>query len=1018
MRLKAILRAGVAAVCIVAIAAPAGFAEGPPAVQRLPGSALSVSVAQSKDFSRIEFRFAGGARMTSRRKGQTLVLHFSRYAKPDMTRLRVDPPRWLKGASDANAGGLEITLNLADDADARVGEADGATFINLYAKKAPEPADAKTASATPPGGPDAAASDAKTQTALSVRPDPVPASGVVKMQAEMSHGQVLLHFTWKNPLGAAVFRRGDAVWVVFDAPAHIDISAAPHGFRQVVGAQAMQGPGFSAVRLGSPSDVAVSAGAQGALWTVALGPGGAPPDEVKVARDDGTAAGLAATMAGATRAVWIDDPVVGDKMAVVTAMAPSKGLPSRREYVDLALLPTAQGLAVEPVADGVSVTTDGDVVSIGSAGGLKLSSRAAYESKVADNGPTGLPQALASPGLIDFDTWGKTGSGGFLPRYDALQRAAADEAHGGDQALFNARMGLVRFLVGSQLSYEAIGVLNMIGKSQQNMLSNAEFRALRGAAKAMAGRYAEAQTDFSVPVLADDPASSLWRGYVDAKLGQWADARKEFDNGQSALFMFPAKWRSRFSVANAQAATALQQYPVAEVAVDNALRDQPDPVERLSARLAQADLLTAQGQQQRALGIYQAISHVNLGYLSAPALLHATELQLTLNQVTPLQAAAVYDGLRYRWRGDATELETIRSLGQIYLGLGRYREALEALRSAGQRLPALPEALELQNDLANAFNALFLGGQADGMQPVQALALFYDFKELTPIGADGDLMVRKLARRLVDVDLLTQAADLLKYQADNRLNGVPRAEVSTDLAIIDLMNRQPEAALDALNSSRTTLLPNAMSARRRTIEARAWLGLGQYDHALEVIQSDKGGEADAIRAEVIWKKHDWMASGSQFEKLLGDRYKTVATPLSGEEEARLLRAAIAYSLAGDETSLTRLRGRYEGFVPQAHLADALRVALAAGQTTQMATSDFTRVSAEDATFVSWVKAMKQGFRDRPAPTSPTSGLSLPPANGAGGPTTADAPTKTASNAAPAAPTKHAPPPKGAAPSKG
>ena len=140
-----------------------------------------------------------------------------------------------------------------------------------------------------------------------------------------------------------------------------------------------------------------------------------------------------------------------------------------------------------------------------------------------------------------------------------------------------------------------------------------------------------------------------------------------------------------------------------------------------------------------------------------------------------MQAADVYDGLRYRWRGDATELETIRALGQIYLGLGRYREALEALRSAGQRLPDLPQALQLQDDLSGAFKSLFLDGQADGLQPVQALALFYDFKELTPIGADGDLMVRKLARRLVDVDLLSQAADLLKYQADNRLNGVPRS---------------------------------------------------------------------------------------------------------------------------------------------------------------------------------------------------------------------------------------------------
>jgi tetratricopeptide (TPR) repeat protein len=978
VRLKAILRAGTAAICIVALAVPAGFAETPPVAQRLPGSALSVSVAQSKDFSRIEFRFAGGARMTSRRNGQTLVLRFSRYAKPDMTRLRVDPPHWLKGASDRDAGGLEITLNLADDADAQVGEADGAGFVNLYAKAAPPPA---ATPATP-------SADARTQTALSMRPDPTPASGVVKLQTEMVSGRVLLHFAWKNPLGAAIFRRGEAVWVVFDSPARIDVSGAPHGFRQVQQIQAVQGPDFSAVRIASPADVGVAAVAQGPVWTVTLGSGQPPAGEaVKVVRDEtAPSAALSATMAGATRAVWIDDPVVGDKIAVVTAMAPCKGLHSRREFVDLALLSSVQGLAVEPIADGIAVSTDGDIVSIGKPHGLQLSPKSA-RAQVADDS-LGLPMPLSRPALIDFDAWPKTGSGGFLPRYDALQRAAADETNVGKDAPLTARMGLARFLVGTELSYEAIGVLNMIGKSQDKMLGDAEFRGLRGAAKVMAGRYKEAQTDFSVPVLSDDPASALWRGYIDAKLGQWADARKEFSAGYSVLYQFPAKWRTRFSAADAQAAIALNQYPVAEVAIDNALRDQNDPVEQLQARLVQAELLEAEGQKAQAERLYLAVSRVNLGFLSAPALLHATQIRLDRNEITPIQAANVYDGLRYRWRGDATELETIRALGQIYINLGRYREALEALRSAGQRLPDLPQALQLQSDLSNAFKTLFLDGQADGLQPVQALALFYDFKELTPIGADGDLMVRKLARRLVDVDLLSQAADLLKYQADNRLNGVPRAEVATDLAMIDLMNRQPEQALDALNTSRISLLPNALNAQRRVIEARAWLGLGQYDHALEVIQSDKGGESDAIRAEVSWKKHDWAGAGGQFERQLGDRFKA-AGPLGADEEARLLRAAICYSLAGDEAGLGRLRDRYQGFVAQAHQVDALRVALSGAQTAQITGKDFSRVSAEDASFVSWVQAMKQRFRDRPAPTSPTSGLNLPPA-GAG------APAKTAS----------------------
>jgi tetratricopeptide (TPR) repeat protein len=961
MGLRESLRALTAAICIAAVAAPAGFAETPNVARGAASGPLIVSVAQSEDFSRIEFHWAGGARSSFRRDGQKLIVHFSRYARPDMSRLRVDPPRWLKSAEDLRAnGGLEIVLTLADGADARSGDADGATFINLFAAKPPDPA------------------------AQPARPNPVPDSGVVKVAMQARAGQTTLQFPWKAPLAAAVFRRGEAVWIVFDAAARLDLGAAPKGSGQIKAIQPLQRADVTALRLVAPPGVRVSADASGALWTVTFSDADLPHgDQVKITPDGAAIrAALSATMAGATRVVWIDDPVVGDKIAAVTALAPSKGLSSRREFVDLALLPSAQGLAVEPIADDIAVTTDGDVVTIGRPKGLLLSSSAPAQASEA----LGLPQAATRPGLVDFASWSKTGSGGFMARYGALQAAVADEVNAGKNGGVAARMGLARFLIGSELSFEGIGVLNFLAKAQPAMLNDAEFRGLRGAAKAMAGRYKEAQTDLSAPQVADDAASALWRGYSASKLGQYNEARQQFAAGMPALFQFSPVWRARFAAADAEAAVSLGQNPVAEADIENALRDLNDPVEQLRVRLVQAKLIEAEGDKDRALRLYQAIATVNLDWLSTPAQLHATELRLAEGQITPAQAANIYDGLRYRWRGDATELETIRALGQIYLSQGRYREALEALRSAGQRLPDLPQAVQIQADLSGAFRSLFLDGQADGLQPIQALALFYDFKELTPIGADGDLIVRKLARRLVDVDLLSQAADLLKYQADNRLDGVPRAEVSTDLAVIDIMNRQPEAALDALNASRSTLLPVALSSQRRVVEARAWLGLGQYDHALEILQSDKGGDAEAIRAEISWKKHDWAAAGGQFERMLGERWKG-AGPLSPDEEARLMRAAIAMSLNGDEAGLGRLREHYQGFVAQARSPDALRVALSGMDGQTITSSDFAKTVAENDTFASWVEQMKQRFREAPAPVSdghavkPTQTASAPATKG-------------------------------------
>ena len=88
---------------------------------------------------------------------------------------------------------------------------------------------------------------------------------------------------------------------------------------------------------------------------------------------------------------------------------------------------------------------------------------------------------------------------------------------------------------------------------------------------------------------------------------------------------------------------------------------------------------------------------------------------------------------------------------------------------------------KIQDEAAVTFESLFLGGKGDAMPPIEALGLFYDFRELTPIGRRGDEMIRRLADRLVSVDLLDQAAELLQHQVDHRLQGA-RARPGRDAA--------------------------------------------------------------------------------------------------------------------------------------------------------------------------------------------------------------------------------------------
>ncbi|MGH7025861.1 tetratricopeptide repeat protein [Brevundimonas sp.] len=931
--LKTTVAAAAAGVVVFAPLAP--HAEG----ANLSSGPVEIRVGANAHFTKIEFAGVVGARAQVRREGQAVVVRIGTTAAPDVSRLKVDPPKGVaKVETRAARGGTELVLTLAEGADARSGAADGAVWLNLYA---------------PGAGPEGA------------KPSAVPAGGAVPVVAEVKDQATSLTFRWAAPVGAAVFRRGDAVWVVFDTAARMDMTGAKAA-GEIGKARWAAGPDFTAIRIPAGEGQGVSARAEGAAWIVTLGGNAPAVTGVEIGRDDTAHTALTARMAGATRTVWLTDPMIGDRFAAVTALAPGKGLAKGRRTVDLALLPTAQGLAVETPTDDLTVKAEGDLVTLSRPRGLSLSPPTVGLEAAAEQG---APRKASRPALIQAD-WADVGAAGFAARHRQLQQAADEEnarAAVDPRAPVEARLALTRFLVGSGLGYEAIGALNALVAKTPAMLGEPEVRGLRGAARASIGRLAEAEADFSAGSLAGDPSTRVWQGYIAAERGDWTAARQAFAAGAGVVDGFPPEWRARFGTAHALAAVETGDGAAARQLLDYVF-SQPgvSAPDLLTARLVQAKLFELEGQADRALAVYKAVGRAPLDGISTPAKLGVVRLELAKGALKPDAAAAQLETLKWRWRGDATELAVIRTLGGLYLSQGRYREALTALKGAGQKIANLPGAGELQTDLSNAFRALFLEGAADGLQPVQALALFFDFRELTPVGADGDEMVRRLARRLIDVDLLDQAAELLKYQADNRLDGVAKAQVSTNLAAVHLMNRQPEQALQAIWTSRTTLLPTAMNIERRALEARALMELGRYDHALEILGKDASPAARDVRAEILWKQQQWGAAAAIYEQQLGARHRDALIPLTADEENRLIRAGVGYSLARDAGGLNRLSRNYAGFADKARSPGAIRIALAGldGADGSGRPQDFATLSAGADTYAGWIAATKAEFRQK------------------------------------------------------
>jgi hypothetical protein len=143
----------------------------------------------------------------------------------------------------------------------------------------------------------------------------------------------------------------------------------------------------------------------------------------------------------------------------------------------------------------------------------------------------------------------------------------------------------------------------------------------------------------------------------------------------------------------------------------------------------------------------------------------------------------------------------LHRLGTLYLEQQLYREGLNTLRQAATNFPDHESTNQITKLMSDSFQNLYLNDGADVLAPVTAIALYDEFRELTPPGTLGDEMIRKLADRLVGVDLLDSAADLLESQVDFRLQGEEKARVGARLALIYLFNRKFEHVLNVLDKT-------------------------------------------------------------------------------------------------------------------------------------------------------------------------------------------------------------------------
>jgi len=449
---------------------------------------------------------------------------------------------------------------------------------------------------------------------------------------------------------------------------------------------------------------------------------------------------------------------------------------------------------------------------------------------------------------------------------------------------------------------------------------------MRGVAKIFMGRPDDALKDLNNPLVGNQNDAPLWRALASAKQGKWPEAREGLRKSDSVLPALPIELQRDIMLETIRTSIEVRDFPVAE--------SQLAELEALGsvAEVSLVSILTGRireglNQNVDALAAYRAAADSPDRAVAAQGRMREIALRYRIGDLKREEVVDGLESLAAVWRGDETEVEALQLLAQLYIEDKRYRDAFNLMRVALQAHPESELTRRIQDDAAEAFDLLFLGGKGDSLPPIDALSLFYDFRELTPIGRRGDEMIRRLADRLVAVDLLDQAAELLQHQVEHRLQGAARAQVATRLAVVHLLNRKPERALQVLKSTRLSDLSNEIRNQRLMLEARAMSDIGRHGIAVDIAQNLKGPEAARLRADILWSAKRYRESAEEIENLYSDRFREW-TPLSDVERRDILRAAICFALAEDKLGLERFREKFSPAMSQGPERQAFEIATA------------------------------------------------------------------------------------------
>lgn len=709
-------------------------------------------------------------------------------------------------------------------------------------------------------------------------------------------------FAWSQPTGLAALLLEEGLLLVFDQPAPEALTETLRGADPLLaGLRSLPVSGATALLLPLVPPMRPAIELEEGRWYVDLRPREMHPllGPPMSRRDGEQGPELRLAAAGGRRVVDLDLAEAGGRLSLVPLAAAGQAVPQALRLPQMTLLPTLQGLALRPLADGLQLAVDSGGVTFSAAEGLILSDTLGEGQRAA--GATWREGRQATLPLLDLPAWRLVSPADYEEQRRRLQDAvlAAEPDRVGLE-----RLRLARFHFAHGLGAETLGTLRLLSEEDPVLAADPEVQLLLGAALLLDGRVARAAEPLASRLLDGEVDAWLWRAALAAEARDWLMADLGFLRAAARIPEYARPVRARLRLDAAEAALEAGDAERAEQQLELAALDVGTRPEETRLAYLQGRNQLLVGDETAARGALRRAADGTATAAGARARLLLLDLDLAAEAVTPAEAAAALEQLTYAWRGDAFEFELARRLSDLQWQAGQPRASLRTLRQAITTFPEAGEVDAAAAVLAERFHTAMLELPEETLPALSGLALYEEFRELTPAGEAGERLISSLAERLVRMDLLERAAALLEHQVDFRLAGEPKARAGVKLAEVLLLDRRPREALMALDRSAAAELPPELGSERRLLRARALAASGRLEQGLGLLDQDDSRASTELRAELLWEAGEWRRVAPVLRDLLPPRSEQ---RIDDATALRLLRAAVAFTLAGDPAAIVRLR---------------------------------------------------------------------------------------------------------------